>query len=137
MCLVSCHRNNHRASDRWGVPYLAERVPAEVNANLGALATKVVATANSGHRRELEQLIATDRDIAALGRFIVTLSPADIGKFKTRPGAAKRVSEGEDPFSLLPHRLDARQVMRRPQEILVHRRHVAEIDGLILEIDVE
>lgn len=58
-------------------------VPAVVNANLGALASKVVATANSGHRRELEQLIATDRDIAALGRFIVTLNPADIGKFKT------------------------------------------------------
>jgi cytochrome c peroxidase len=31
----------------------------------------------------LENLIATDKEVAALGRFIVTLNPADIGLFKT------------------------------------------------------
>jgi cytochrome c peroxidase len=40
------------------------------------------ATAQNG-RRGLEQLIAKSRDVAALGRFLVTLAPADIGKFKT------------------------------------------------------
>jgi cytochrome c peroxidase len=31
----------------------------------------------------LERLLATDAQVAALGRFVVTLDPADIGKFKT------------------------------------------------------
>ena len=58
-------------------------IPTSVNAELGTLAAKVVAIANRGGRRELEQLIATDSGVAALGRFVVTLKPDDIGKFKT------------------------------------------------------
>lgn len=59
------------------------RLPTDVNAHLGSLTKKVLAAKQSGLPRELERLIATDSDIAALGRFIVTLSPSDIGKFKT------------------------------------------------------
>jgi cytochrome c peroxidase len=58
-------------------------IPKSVNAELGPLTAKVVAIANSGNRRELEQLIAADSAVAALGRFVVTLKPDDIGKFKT------------------------------------------------------
>jgi cytochrome c peroxidase len=59
------------------------RLPAEVGSHLGSLTKKVLAAKESNIPRELERLIATDSDVAALGRFIVTLSPADIGKFKT------------------------------------------------------
>lgn len=59
------------------------RLPESVNAELGPLSAKVVAIAASGKRRELEQLIASDASVAALGRFVVTLKPDDIGKFKT------------------------------------------------------
>ena len=58
-------------------------IPRAVNDALPVLAQKVVAAANGDDRRELERLIATDADLAALGRFLVTLDPADIGKFKT------------------------------------------------------
>lgn len=34
-------------------------------------------------RAELDQLILSDADVAALGRFVITLNPKDIGKFKT------------------------------------------------------
>ncbi len=45
-----------------------------------ALLTKTVTTTP---RQELDRLISSDADIAALGRFVVTLRPTDIGKFKT------------------------------------------------------
>jgi cytochrome c peroxidase len=61
-------------------------LPRDVNANLSALARKVLAAQNSdgdADRAELERLIATDSSIAALGRFLVTRDPRDIGFFKT------------------------------------------------------
>jgi cytochrome c peroxidase len=61
----------------------ARGIPRSVNDNLPVLAQKVVAASNGGDRRELERLIATNMEVAALGRFLVTLDPADIGKFKT------------------------------------------------------
>ena len=61
----------------------ARGIPRAVNDNLPALAQKVVAATRGDDRRELERLIATDSEVAALGRFLVTLDPADIGKFKT------------------------------------------------------
>lgn len=61
----------------------ARGIPRNVNDNLPVLAQKVVAASSGGDRRELERLIATDMEVAALGRFVVTLDPADIGKFKT------------------------------------------------------
>ena len=56
-------------------------LPPPVTAHLAALAKKVIEAAND--RRRLEQLIMTDEEIAALGRFVVTRAPADIGKFRT------------------------------------------------------
>jgi cytochrome c peroxidase len=56
-------------------------LPSSVTTHLPSLARSVV-EATHDHSR-LERLIATDSDIAALGRFIVTRNPADIGKFRT------------------------------------------------------
>lgn len=56
-------------------------LPPPVTTHLAALARKVIEAAND--RRRLEQLITTDEEIAALGRFVVTRAPADIGKFRT------------------------------------------------------
>jgi cytochrome c peroxidase len=50
---------------------------------LGALTAKVSTLRAHGEIDPLNALIATDRDIAALGRFVVTLNPKDIGCFKT------------------------------------------------------
>jgi cytochrome c peroxidase len=58
-------------------------LPASVNANLQSLTRKVVQAMSAGNRGALEKLIASDEEVAALGRFIVTLEPTDIGKFKT------------------------------------------------------
>jgi len=58
-------------------------IPADVNSRLSALTKQVMAARDSGNQREVERLIATDDQIAALGRFVVTAKPADIGKFKT------------------------------------------------------
>jgi cytochrome c peroxidase len=60
----------------------ARGIAPDVTQNLAALTTRVVATKQAGGR-ELETLIATDRQVAALGRFVATLMPSDIGKFKT------------------------------------------------------
>jgi cytochrome c peroxidase len=58
-------------------------VARSVSAVLGALTKKIVAIASHSDRSEVERLIAVDPDVAALGRFVVTLKPDDIGKFKT------------------------------------------------------
>jgi cytochrome c peroxidase len=52
-------------------------------AQLGSLTKRVASLRQSGQLSALNALITTDRDISALGRFVVTLSPADIGQFKT------------------------------------------------------
>ena len=52
----------------------ARGIARDVTRNLAALTTR---------GRELEALIATDPQVAALGRFVATLMPSDIGKFKT------------------------------------------------------
>jgi cytochrome c peroxidase len=58
-------------------------LPPSVNTSLGKLTNEVVRTVRQGQRREVEKLLATDPNFAALGRFVVTLDPQDIGKFKT------------------------------------------------------
>lgn len=64
--------------------HLAARgVPAMVSANLPTLAQRAVAARGSRNDRDLDELIATDAELASLGRFLVTLEPSDIGKFKT------------------------------------------------------
>lgn len=56
---------------------------AEVNADLPALAKKVLAARSSGGQAALDQMITDNPRIAALGRFNATQNPADIGQFKT------------------------------------------------------
>jgi cytochrome c peroxidase len=56
-------------------------LPPSVTAHLASLARKVVEVANN--RSQLEQLITSDVEVAALGRFVVTREPTDIGKFRT------------------------------------------------------
>lgn len=58
-------------------------LPEEVSKSLSVLARKVAQAAAVGSRIEVERLITTDAGVAALGRFVVTLNPADIGQFKT------------------------------------------------------
>jgi cytochrome c peroxidase len=58
-------------------------IPPSVLAQLGPLTTKVATLRGRGEVDALNALIAADRDIAALGRFVVTLAPKDIGSFKT------------------------------------------------------
>jgi cytochrome c peroxidase len=57
-------------------------LPASANTRLSTLAQQVL-TARANGGAALEQAIALESDIAALGRFIATADPADIGKFKT------------------------------------------------------
>ena len=54
-------------------------LPATASANPGPLTKRIVIAKKAGDLRELERLIATDANVAALGRFIVTLNPIDIG----------------------------------------------------------
>jgi cytochrome c peroxidase len=56
-------------------------LPSPVTTHLASLTRKVLESASN--RGQLEQLVASDVDIAALGRFVVTRAPADIGKFRT------------------------------------------------------
>ena len=58
-------------------------IPASVLAQLGALTTKVATLRGRGDIDALNALVAGDRDIAALGHFVATLAPKDIGSFKT------------------------------------------------------
>jgi cytochrome c peroxidase len=52
-----------------------------VASKLAAITTRVVAVRSSGAR--IDATILSEPDIAELGRFVVTLDPADIGKFRT------------------------------------------------------
>jgi cytochrome c peroxidase len=59
------------------------RLDDEVSRNLAALTNRVLTLVALGNTRELNTLIASDKNIAALGRFVRTLAPADIGKYQT------------------------------------------------------
>jgi cytochrome c peroxidase len=61
----------------------ARGLPKTVNDRLSELTTEVIALKGKADNALLENAIATRADIAALGRFLVTLDPADIGRFKT------------------------------------------------------
>lgn len=52
---------------------------ARIAPKLRALTSRVASASN----REIDKLITTDPDVAALGRFVVSRDPADIGKFRT------------------------------------------------------
>jgi cytochrome c peroxidase len=56
---------------------------ASTLSQLGALTDQVGALRRDGKIDEMNALIESDRDIAALGHFVATLDPKDIGQFKT------------------------------------------------------
>jgi len=58
-------------------------LPEAASKHLPLLAKIVLDAAGTNDRSVLERLIATDSEVAALGRFVVTREPSDIGKFKT------------------------------------------------------
>lgn len=58
-------------------------LPVSVTKSLPALTARVIGLRREGKIRELDRLISSDTRISALGRFNVTLNPADIGLFKT------------------------------------------------------
>ena len=58
-------------------------VPASALSELGTLTKKVEQLRKDGAMDALSALIVTDPGVAALGRFVVTLDPKDIGRFKT------------------------------------------------------
>jgi cytochrome c peroxidase len=58
-------------------------IPMEVNQRLVELTQQVSAVKARGNVEELNALIMENRGVAALGRFIVTMNPADIGLFRT------------------------------------------------------
>jgi cytochrome c peroxidase len=57
-------------------------LPPEVSASLPALTLKILRV-KARNDDALDQLISDDYRVAALGRFVATLNPADIGMFKT------------------------------------------------------
>ncbi len=85
---VSCHEIGKKSAlfTDEGFHISPTGIPPAATAELGALAGKVMKLRNdtsADSRAALEGLIATDSRIAALGRFIVTQDPRDIGHFKT------------------------------------------------------
>src|SRR5581483_5862694 len=50
-----------------------------VTKSLGQLTREISESTKAGNHRKIEHLIATDPNVAALGRFVVTLNPRDIG----------------------------------------------------------
>jgi cytochrome c peroxidase len=58
-------------------------IPPEVNRQLVELTQRVATVKSRGRIDELNSLIVEDPGVAALGRFVVTLNPADIGLFRT------------------------------------------------------
>lgn len=58
-------------------------LPENVSKRLAGIAQRAFKADDDRARAALEGMIAADQDLASLGRFIATLDPADIGKFKT------------------------------------------------------
>jgi cytochrome c peroxidase len=59
------------------------QLPASTQARLGTLAHRISDLRAKHDLDNLNALIATDADAAELGRFVVTLDPKDIGRFRT------------------------------------------------------
>ena len=59
------------------------RIFASVIANLAPLLAQVTTLRHRHEDAELNRLIATNPDIAVLGRYLATQDPRDIGRFKT------------------------------------------------------
>lgn len=56
---------------------------ADVAGRLAELTRKVIQLRQTGSPGDLGRAVVSDAGVAALGRFVVTLNPADIGRFKT------------------------------------------------------
>jgi cytochrome c peroxidase len=59
------------------------QLPASTLKSLGTLSARVALLRHRNDEDAINALIETSRDVAALGRFVVTLEPKDIGRFKT------------------------------------------------------
>ncbi len=59
------------------------KLSQETSAALGELAARIEQLVAQKREAELNQLIAQDPSVASLGRFLATLNPQDIGKFRT------------------------------------------------------
>jgi len=82
---ASCHHLGQESALLSDGDFHASPLPLPSSAlkQLGALTARVAALRARGDMDTLNALVASDRDIAALGRFVVTLDPKDIGRFKT------------------------------------------------------
>jgi cytochrome c peroxidase len=82
---VSCHRIGDNSALFTDNEFHASPLPIPTSAlaNLGELTSKVSAMRADGDADGLNALVASDRDTAALGRFVVTQAPKDIGSYKT------------------------------------------------------
>jgi cytochrome c peroxidase len=82
---ASCHRIEENSALFTDGEFHASPlpIPDSALAQLGALTEKVSAMRARGEIDALNALVASDRNVAALGRFVVTLQPKDIGAFKT------------------------------------------------------
>jgi cytochrome c peroxidase len=82
---ASCHTiNGHEAlftDQKYHVSPLG--VPPAALTSLATNAIRVEALKKKGDEAALNSLISSDADVAALGRFVVTLNPADIGAYRT------------------------------------------------------
>jgi cytochrome c peroxidase len=80
---ASCHTVGQRPSPLSDEQFhrSALRLSPAVDRNLAQVARALVGARAAGH--DISELISTDAGVASLGRFVVTLKPADIGRFKT------------------------------------------------------
>jgi cytochrome c peroxidase len=82
---VSCHRIDEGSALLMDGAFHASPLPIRESAlgKLGTLTDRVSVMRARGDIDGLNALIASDPDVAALGRFVATLNPKDIGAFKT------------------------------------------------------
>lgn len=82
---ASCHRIGAESALLTDGEFHASPLPLPDStvSQLPALTDRVTRLRKAGETDALNALIAGDRDIAALGRYAVTLDPRDIGLFKT------------------------------------------------------
>lgn len=82
---ASCHTIGEKAALFADGDFHTSPLPlsAGTAARLGELAKRVTALREHGELDTLNSLIESDANVAALGRFVATLDPKDIGSFKT------------------------------------------------------
>jgi cytochrome c peroxidase len=82
---ASCHQIEAQSALLTDGEFHASPLPLPDSAvsQLGAITEKVSQLRKSGNLDALNALIASESNVAALGRYVVTLDPRDIGFFKT------------------------------------------------------